>query len=211
VTEQGFAAPPGIEAAPAPVRAEPGEGVTGGPAAPSAPAGRPGPRRPHRGPRLAWVVGGAAALAIGGGVAADVVLQARAGALAPVERGATGSLNSVQVVAGLCLTEPVDEAAVVGAVTAVPCADAHATESVAQLDLPGDEWPGAHAVARDATAFCAAQVARIVPADLADGIAWRVWAPSRPSWEAGDRTAVCVVSTAEPVTGSIEAGTAAPA
>lgn len=168
-----------------------------------------GARRPQRsrGVILAWVVGGAAAVAFAGGVIADVALTARQGSLAPVERGFTGRLEGIQAVAGLCLTE-VPEGPSVGTLTAVPCAEPHRAETIAALTLDGS-WPGDDALVAQATEFCAAQVARAVPAQLRDAVTWRAWVPTQRTWAAGDRSALCVVVADRDLTGSIEAGTAA--
>lgn len=155
-------------------------------------------------------MGGLAALAIVGGVIADVMLTQAASAVAPVERGATGEIAGIRAVAGLCLRDPVDAAPTVGTVTAVECEEPHRAETVAQLAFGGDAWPGG-AVAADALDFCAERVNRIVPPDGVDGLEWRVWAPTEGTWAAGDRAAVCVVSAPVALTGSLEAGTAAPA
>ena len=205
---EGFAPPPGLgESAARPVANVPGSGAWGAPA-PQPPEPRPRPRRRRsRGAILAWIVGGAAALAIGGGVIADLALTADSARRQPVERGFTGGLEGVQAVAGLCLIDA-PEGASVGALTAVACAEPHRAETLAELALSGS-WPGDDAVARQATDFCAAQVAKAVPAALAPELRWRVWAPTARTWAQGDRTALCVVVADRDLTGSVEAGTAA--
>ena len=198
MSDQGFAAPPPV----------------GDPAPPPpAPAAAPprARRRRRRGVAWAWVIGGVTAVAIVGGIVADLSFEAQARALEPAQRGDTGRLRSIQVVAGLCLAGAPRDADTVGGVTAVPCAEPHTMEAIAERRFADDEWPGEAAVAARSLEACAAQVARIVPSDLASGTSWRVWAPSRATWEAGDRTAVCVVVSDRPLIGSVEAGTAAPA
>ncbi|MDN4475990.1 septum formation family protein [Demequina sp. SYSU T00192] len=155
------------------------------------------------------MVGGAAAVAIAGGVIADVALESRAAALAPAHRGDTGGLGSIAVVAGLCLEEPPAAGPSVGRVTAVACAAPHLAETVADLAFTEDAWPGADVIAERALEHCAARVARLVPDHLADGLEWRVWAPSASTWDAGDRRAVCVVASEDPLVGSLERGDAA--
>ncbi|WP_062389493.1 septum formation family protein [Demequina iriomotensis] len=174
-------------------------------------ARRPGraPRRRVRGRRLAWIVGGAAALAIGAGVLADVVLESQARGLEPAERGATGRLSSVRLVAGLCLADAPPAGDAAGDVTAVACDAPHHAESIAAYSFASDAWPGDDAVAATALDFCAAQVARLTPDALAPGLDWRVWAPSLETWERGDRTAVCLVTAQAALTGSLERGDAA--
>ncbi|WP_062467330.1 septum formation family protein [Demequina maris] len=173
----------------------------------------PPTRRPHRrrGARLAWLVGGAAAVAIVGGVVADVALEAHARTVEPAQRGATGGLKPVAVVAGLCLRDAPAGGPSAGRVTAVPCAEPHRAETVADHTFTDASWPGADAVAAAALDFCAARVARIVPEELAADLAWRAWVPSAETWDDGDRLAVCVVTSERPLVGSLERGDAAPA
>ncbi|WP_062517714.1 septum formation family protein [Demequina gelatinilytica] len=174
-----------------------------------APAPRPARRRPRRRGRLAWIVGLAAVVAIAGGVAADLVLEASARATDPARRGDTGRMAAVAVVAGICLEEVPAVTDPAGSVTAVACGTPHLAEAVAERTFTEEAWPGDDAVAAAMLDFCPRQVARIVPASLADGLAWRAWTPSEASWTAGDRTGLCLVSAASPLTGSLERGTAA--
>lgn len=206
----GFAPPPGLDGPVAP--SGPQAAPVAAPAVPSGASLHDGraPRRPRRvrrrGAVLAWIVGGAAALAIGGGVIADLALSARQSSLDPVARGYTGELEGIQAVAGLCLIDaPAGES--VGSLISVPCADPHRAEVIAELDL-GASWSGDDAVASQATEFCGAQVARTVGPELAGSVRWRTWAPTERTWAAGDRTALCVVIADVDVTGSFEAGTA---
>ncbi|WP_062313233.1 septum formation family protein [Demequina rhizosphaerae] len=201
MTGDGFAPPPTL--------GEPRTAPAATPPAVPAPAARA--HRPRRRSRLAWIVGGAAAVAIAGGVIADVALEARARTVEPAQRGDTGALASVAVVAGLCLAEAPADGPTAGRVTAVRCAEPHRAETVADHTFADGAWPGADAIAEESLAFCAARVARVVPADLAADLGWRVWAPSRETWAAGDRLAVCVVTSATPLVGSLERGDAAPA
>ncbi len=156
-------------------------------------------------------MGGAAAVAIVGGVVADVALEAHARTVEPAQRGATGGLKPVAVVAGLCLRDAPAGGPSAGRVTAVPCAEPHRAETVADHTFTDASWPGADAVAAAALDFCAARVARIVPEELAADLAWRAWVPSAETWDDGDRLAVCVVTSERPLVGSLERGDAAPA
>ncbi|BDZ62244.1 hypothetical protein Lsed01_01085 [Demequina sediminis] len=173
-------------------------------------------KRSRRGVVLAWMLGGATALAIAGGVVADVVLEAGARSIEPVQRGATGAVSGMAVVEGLCLEDVPGDGATVGEVMAVPCAEPHRAETIAALTFTEPEWIGAGTIATRSQEFCAGRVALLreeaddAAAGVVDGLAWRVWAPSRETWEAGDRTAVCVVTSAQAWTGSFEAGTASP-
>ncbi|MFP5360048.1 MAG: septum formation family protein [Actinomycetes bacterium] len=211
-----FAPPPVLGTAPArPTR----------PAEPAAPASAlldgatPPARRARRrrGVMAAWVIGGATALAIAGGVVADIALEAGARSIEPVQRGATGAVSGMAVVEGLCLEDVPGDGATVGEVTAVPCAEPHRAETIAALTFTESEWIGSGAIATRSQEFCAGRVALLreqaddAAAGVVDGLAWRVWAPSRETWEAGDRTAVCVVTSAQAWTGSFEGGTASPA
>ncbi|MDN4491661.1 septum formation family protein [Demequina sp. SYSU T00068] len=201
----GFAPPPSLDG---PRAASPAGSGAGAPT-PAPLASPPRPRRPRRrrGVVLAWIVGGAAAVAIGGGVVADLALTAHQRSLEPVARGYAGGLEGIQAVAGLCLVDA-PEGESVDSLIAVACADPHRAEVVAELRL-GGAWSGDDALARQAEDFCSVQVARLVSGELAEGARWRVWVPTERTWAAGDRAALCVVVTDRDVTGSFEAGTAA--
>ncbi len=204
--DHGFAAPPTL-----------GRGQPATPSAPAAPTrgsetpfapAPPAPRRRRRGVLVAWIVGGAALVAIVGGVITDLVLTAQGDSREAVERSHVGSLHSVQAVAGLCLEDVPEAAGDVGGLTSVPCDTPHRAEIIASTKTGALSWPGNDALAAEATEFCAAQVARIVPADLADALRWRAWTPTDRTWAVDDRTLLCVVVASEPLAGSVEAGTA---
>lgn len=169
----------------------------------------PRARRRRRGPILGTVIA-IALLAVGAGIAWDVTSTARQRAVEPAQRGDTGDLNGVQVVAGMCLADVDPEATTVGRVTAVPCADPHRAEAIAAYVFEESPWPGSERVAREATDFCAVQVGRAFEAASVEA-GWTVWTPSQDTWAAGDRSALCIVTSSVDLVGSFEEGTAAPA
>ena len=178
---------------------------------PPPPFAPPRPRRRRRGPIIA-IVGGLALLAVAGGIGWDVTSTARERATEPAQRGDTGDLNGVQVVAGMCLADVDPDATTVGRVTAVPCGEPHRAEAIAAYVFPESPWPGSERVARGATDFCAVQVGRAFDAvDVDVDADWTVWTPSQDTWAAGDRSALCIVTSTTDLTGSFEEGTVAPA
>lgn len=147
-----------------------------------------------------------------GGIGWASVLTYRASAVAPANQDATGSLHSGQVVTGMCLKKAPDLDSVAGPVEVVGCADPHHAEALVSYTFTSGEWPGEATARGEVVGFCAAQVdpdAGYFPATPdAPGYEWLAWVPSAGTWQLGDRTGVCVITTERPVTGSYGAGTA---
>ncbi|MGC4174189.1 septum formation family protein [Demequina sp.] len=162
-------------------------------------AAPPAPRR-SRFPRWLTVLLGLAGAVIVVAVAAQITLTVRNGNLSPAEPGATGRLHSAQVVSGMCIASLGDGA---GPVTVVDCDEPHSAEVVSSYSAQGDEWPGADEIASTVLQYCASQ---LMPggelAHAAEGRDWVAWVPSQATWEHGDRAGLCIVTAAEPWTGS---------
>jgi hypothetical protein len=142
---------------------------------------------------------GLGAAAILAGVAAQVTLTVRNSNLAPAEPGTTGHLHSAQVISGMCI-ETLEKSA--GTVNVVPCDQRHAAAVVSTYTFPGDEWPGDEVAANSVLDYCATQLAPGGP--LARAVAdrdWVAWVPSAETWQHGDRSGLCIVTSEIPWTG----------
>jgi len=158
--------------------------------------------RRHAVPRWAWVAIASGVAAIGAGLAAAVIVDARAAALEPAALGTTGRLHSAQVVAGMCLLaiEPADGPA--GTATVVACDQPHSAEALASYPFASDEWPGPAEIRRTVLDFCSTQLGPDGPLSrAATNRTWVAWTPSERTWAAGDRTGLCIVSSDQPWTG----------
>ncbi len=144
-----------------------------------------------------WVLIAAAAAIVAGLVWSVGLIIADAQA-APADPDATGGLHALQVVDGMCLENlgadgPTREANV------VECRDPHRGEVIASMSYPLEVYPGTAAIEQQALDYCASRVRGLVPASGS----WIAWTPSEDSWVRGDRTALCIVTSAEPTTGSV--------
>lgn len=156
-----------------------------------------------RGTGLAW-----AGIALGLAVtltAVAVVVALLVGDAAtrplPAEVSEPRSAHARQLVLGSCLAELPDDGPV-ASVRVVPCGDAHEAQVVARTDFPADaRWPGQDAADARVSRVCTPAV---LSGDApAEGIELVVWSPSEASWAEGDRTGLCVASTAAPTEGSL--------
>lgn len=120
--------------------------------------------------------------------------QARTPLAGDVE--APRTVSAVQLVLGTCLDELPPDGEVTR-VRAVPCADEHRAQVVARTDLGADEtWPGQAAVDRRVARVCTADV---LGPDAPEDVELVVWSPTEASWRAGDRTGLCLASSADPL------------
>jgi hypothetical protein len=156
----------------------------------------PPPTRRRRFPRWLTALIVAGGVVIAGGVVTQLALTNRAERLTPAEPGSTGRLHSAQVVSGMCLQSLGDSA---GIVRVVSCDDPHAAEVVTSTELRGGDFPGATEVADTTLRYCASQLAPGGPlAAAAEGREWVAWVPSDATWEAGDRSGLCIVTAGTP-------------
>ncbi|MCA5892024.1 septum formation family protein [Isoptericola sp. NEAU-Y5] len=180
-------------------------GAAAGP--PSGRVGRPSRRplgpRARRRVRIAVVVGVAVVL-----VAAGVtlgVLQWRDAAWEPVTADVDEptEVNAVQLVLGSCLDElPADGP--VGRVRVVPCDEPHRAQVVGRTDAARTAvWTGAPDAVRRASLACGPDLLGPAGRESADTLRFVVWTPSKESWEAGDRTGLCLAASDDDRSGSI--------
>ncbi|CAM3677604.1 DUF4190 domain-containing protein [Occultella aeris] len=171
---------------------------------------RPRVRRTRRrSMNLAWagiVLGGAFTVAW---ILVAVTLTLNGTIARATERPVAGDVDSARSVAaanlavGNCIyTLPPAQS--VGEVRLVPCAESHIAQVISTHELTGD-FPGAEAVAAQATELCEADAAEIDAGDL-DVMPWHL-APSAEGWEQGNTTVVCLVRGATgPVEGDLVNG-----
>lgn len=113
--------------------------------------------------------------------------------------------RAVALVPGNCL-DPLPADGDVDAVRVVPCAQPHAAQVISQYDFAADAvWPGQAAADRRVGLAC-----EVSPAETEAGLVARSWAPTKRSWDRGDRTGLCLLhrSDGAPLSGSLLTGTA---
>lgn len=119
----------------------------------------------------------------------------------PTDVSEPRSAHARQLVLGNCLAELPDDGEV-ATVRVVPCADPHEAQVVARTDFAADAgWPGQDVADARVSRVCTPAV---LSADApTDGVELVVWSPSEASWAQGDRTGLCVASTAALTEGSL--------
>jgi len=95
--------------------------------------------------------------------------------------------------AGECTND--DLTGSVGDIETVDCDEVHTAEAYAQFDVDGDDFPGTEEIQTEGAEGCQGDrfedyvgLSYAESIYLADGIV-----PSEDSWEAGDRTVICVI------------------
>lgn len=149
--------------------------------------------------------GAVVVLAVGSVLGAQAVTAARSRPLPPDVTAAT-SAYAVQLVTGSCLAAlPADGE--VDRVDVVPCGERHAAQVVAQYAFDrAAVWPG-----QDGAHARVARACVLSDEEVAAGVRLVTWAPTESSWDAGDRTGLCLAVPTGPVTGSYVDGSATPA
>ncbi|WP_061963113.1 hypothetical protein [Demequina aurantiaca] len=154
----------------------------------------------------------AAIALIVGGIGWAGVLTYRSSGVKPATQGTTGTLHTGQVITGMCIKEAPDLTEDPEPVEVVNCVDPHHAEALVSYTFTSTDWPGTPAARQEVMEFCAAQVdpasGFIETPPEAPAYEWLAWVPSADTWQLGDRTGVCVITTERPVAGSYGAGTA---
>ncbi|WP_152649789.1 hypothetical protein [Demequina oxidasica] len=172
------------------------------------------PRKARRGTNGRWVFATmiAAIALILGGIGWAGILTYRSSGVKPAAQGDTGTLHTGQVITGMCIKEAPSPTAAPGPVQVVSCADPHHAEALVSYTFTATEWPGTPAARQEVMTFCAAQVdpshGYVATSPGAPAYEWLAWVPSEDTWQLGDRTGVCVITTERPVAGSYGSGTA---
>ncbi|MEU4388511.1 septum formation family protein [Promicromonospora sp. NPDC023805] len=94
----------------------------------------------------------------------------------------------------------------VESVPVVPCAEPHTGEVYAELIMEGNEFPGAEAVEKKFDEWCYAEFEKFVGLSYDESVyGYTGLFPTQDTWDQlDDRTLQCVVSSEEPVTGSLK-------
>jgi hypothetical protein len=160
-------------------------------------------RRGTRGVGLAWAgisVGVAVTLTLLAVLIARLVGDAAIEPL-PADVSAPQAAHARQLVLGNCLAELPDDGEV-STVQVVPCTEPHEAQVVARTDFAADAtWPGQADADARVSRVCSPAV---LSADVdPTGVELVVWSPTSASWAEGDRTGLCVASTAALTDGSL--------
>ncbi|RKS74819.1 putative regulator of septum formation [Actinomadura pelletieri DSM 43383] len=152
-------------------------------------------RRGERGRGLA--VGGLAAAAVWSLVAA-LAVAGLVGSMVTAERDASGRVIHKDKVlpaalrVGDCFTG-IRGDYTIGPLTALPCAEPHDGEVVAQLRLPGKTYPGDEKTLEQATNACFKKAFRLQRSRHAKFLEPYAVTPTRTSWRSGDRRVLCLL------------------
>jgi len=155
--------------------------------------------RPQRGKGLAiagmilsgvWVVGVVAAL-----VVASMTSAQRSAATGQITK--TGHLSVFSLRAGDCFQNPSGsqpDSGQVTQVTAVPCANPHNAQVIAQLPVPGSAYPGRDAFHAQALSGCKASVEAGVDLSKLTATEQLLWLyPTAQAWADGQKTISCLI------------------
>ncbi|WP_099039573.1 septum formation family protein [Mycobacterium neglectum] len=136
------------------------------------------------------VIAGLVVLLIGGGVALYLAFG-------------QGTVTATDVKMGDCLSEIPGDTKVL-TVKTIDCAEPHAGEVFAVLQMPGGDFPGQAAIDTYADK-CSPELASYAPSAMADDtVQLYVLYPTAETWEQGDRAVTCVATLDPPRSGSIK-------
>lgn len=136
------------------------------------------------------VIAGLTVLVIGGGVALYLAFG-------------QGTVTATDVEMGDCLSEIPGDTRVL-TVKTIDCAETHAGEVFAVLQMPGGDFPGQAAIDTYADK-CSPQLASYAPSAMTDDtVQLYVLYPTAETWEQGDRAVTCVATLDPPRSGSIK-------
>lgn len=157
-------------------------------------AGPPPVQPPKKNNRLWLILGIVAALLILAIVAVVVIVFVVVG---------SGTKTATDVGVGDCLAEIPDSARVL-TVKTVDCAETHAGEVFAVLNMPDGDYPGDAAV-EEYSNRCGPALATYSPAAMTDdSVKLYVLYPTEQTWGQGDRAVTCVATLDPPRTGSLK-------
>ncbi len=136
------------------------------------------------------VIAGLIVLVIGGGVALYLAFG-------------QGTVTATDVEMGDCLSEIPGDTRVL-TVKTIDCAEPHAGEVFAVLQMPGGDFPGQAAIDTYADK-CSPELASYAPSAMTDDtVQLYVLYPTAETWEQGDRAVTCVATLDPPRSGSIK-------
>lgn len=142
-----------------------------------------------------WLILGLAALA--------VVVIAIAVVLFVVLVLREGTVTATQVKLGDCLSE-IPDGSQVRTLKTIDCAEPHAGEVFAVLQMPDGDFPGQDAMVEYANR-CAPELASYSPAAVTDDtVRLFVLFPTDETWSDGDRAVTCIATLDPPRAGSLK-------
>ena len=154
--------------------------------------GSPAPPKKSR-KTLYWVIGigvGLSVLAVVAGVVLFTVLG-------------KGVVTATDVKVGDCLKEIPNDTRVL-TVSTIECAQSHAGEVFAVLQMPDGQFPGQPAIEKYADR-CSPELANYAPKAMTDDtVQLYVLYPTAETWEQGDRAVTCIATLDPPRTGTIK-------
>lgn len=113
-----------------------------------------------------------------------------------------GTVTATDVEMGDCLSEIPGDTRVL-TVKTIDCAEPHAGEVFAVLQMPGDDFPGQAAIDTYADK-CSPELASYSPSSMTDdSVQLYVLYPTAETWEQGDRAVTCVATLDPPRAGSL--------
>lgn len=114
-----------------------------------------------------------------------------------------GTVTATDVEMGDCLSEIPGDTRVL-TVKTIECAEPHAGEVFAVLQMSGDEFPGQAAIDTYADK-CSPELANYSPSAMTDdSVQLYVLYPTAETWEQGDRAVTCIATLDPPRSGSIK-------
>ena len=166
--------------------------------------------RPQRGKGLAiaglclsgvWLAGIAAVLVVGSETAAQ-----RSATTDQITK--SGHVDVFSLRTGDCFQNPSGSqpaAPGLAQVTAVPCANSHNAQVIAQLPVPGSAYPGRAALSAQALPGCRASIAAVADRSKLTATMKLLWIyPLPQAWDDGHRTISClIVDSSQDLTSSL--------
>ena len=114
-----------------------------------------------------------------------------------------GTVTATDVEMGDCLSEIPGDTRVL-TVKTIDCAEPHAGEVFAVLQMPGGDFPGQAAIDTYADK-CSPELATYAPSAMTDdSVQLYVLYPTAETWEQGDRAVTCIATLDPPRSGSLK-------
>ena len=114
-----------------------------------------------------------------------------------------GTVTATDVEMGDCLSEIPGDTKVL-TVKTIDCAEPHAGEVFAVLQMPGGDFPGQSAIDTYADK-CSPALAGYSPSSMTDdSVQLYVLYPTAETWDQGDRAVTCIATLDPPRSGSIK-------
>ena len=137
------------------------------------------------------------------GVIAALIVLVVGGGVALYLAIGQGTVTATDVEMGDCLSEIPGDTRVL-TVKTIDCAEPHAGEVFAVLQMPGDDFPGQAAIDTYADK-CSPELATYAPSAMTDDtVQLYVLYPTAETWEQGDRAVTCIATLDPPRSGSLK-------